>query len=320
MILIINRIFFFILSITIISSCKKKEEVFKEEPQVTMPFKSRFVTSALSETDQFTAKGTSLGIVALKEVSGLALSKVNDNSLWAHNDAGNEKILYLLDKNTGATKAGYFLNGTTNLDWEDIEVGPGPVDGKTYVYLADIGDNNQVYEKRTIYRFEEPAYEPAHNGMIVGWTGTFDVLNFTFPEGPKDSETLLLDHETKDLYVLTKRDLPARLYIYPYPQETGNITQLTLAGTLPIFAPVAGNVSSEGNEILIKNYNSVFYWKHEMGKPLWNTLAKEPFVAPYNPVEPQGEAIGFDSSGGYYTLSEMIGNDDVHLYFYGRIK
>lgn len=315
---IFNNTFFSIIVFSfLLSSCNQKDEVVEEENSEGTPFSSQYTLSDLSESFDFVSEGIPVGLVDLKEASGLAESRMNSNSLWVHNDQGNDNVIYLMDKSSGNIKAAYLLNGIKNKDWEDIEVGPGPDDHKSYIYLADIGDNDGEISKRTVYRFEEPVYDEAQENQIIEWTGIFDALNFTYPEGPRDAETLLLDHQTKDLYLLSKRDIPSRLYLFPYPQNTETITTLQLKGTLPLLLPVAGNVSPTGKEILIKTPGSIFYWKHR-GGALWETLAIHPFIAPYNPVEPQGEAVCFDEKGGYFTVSEKVKDKEVILYYYSK--
>src|SRR5689334_17375888 len=76
----------------------------------------------------------------LEEVSGLAASQQNAPYLWTHNDSGNGPDVFLID-NELKVRLRCTLKGVANRDWEDICVGPGPVTGKSYVYVADIGDN-----------------------------------------------------------------------------------------------------------------------------------------------------------------------------------
>ena len=56
------------------------------------------------------------------------------------------------------------LAGVENRDWEDIAVGPGPDASKSYVYVADIGDNEGQYQYKYIYRFEEPVLNKTQVG------------------------------------------------------------------------------------------------------------------------------------------------------------
>lgn len=41
-------------------------------------------------------------------------------------------------------------------DFEDITIGPGPVPGQDYIFLADIGNNDYWRETLQVYRFPEP--------------------------------------------------------------------------------------------------------------------------------------------------------------------
>src|SRR5690349_18345822 len=94
----------------------------------------------------------------LMEPSGIASSTVNPGMLWTHNDSGNKPEVYLIDQKLNI-KLTCKLKGVINRDWEDIAVGPGPEEGKTYVYVGEIGDNFGMYPFKYIYRFEEPVLE-----------------------------------------------------------------------------------------------------------------------------------------------------------------
>ena len=77
----------------------------------------------------------------LGEVSGMVASRSNPGFFWVHNDSGDEPRIFLIDKELNI-KMTCSLEGATNRDWEDIAIGPGSVDGKNYLYIGDIGDND----------------------------------------------------------------------------------------------------------------------------------------------------------------------------------
>ena len=80
--------------------------------------------------------------------------------------------------------------------------------------------------------------------------------------------------------------------------------------------PVAGDIATNGGEILIKTYKKVYYWQREPGELLNITLSRTPKSLPYT-EEPQGEAIAWTpTTSGYFTLSE--GYNQL-LLFYGRV-
>ena len=71
-----------------------------------------------------------------------------------------------------------------------------------YVYVADIGDNLGIHDYKYIYRFEEPALK---NGAVQMVT-RFDTLVIKLPGEKRDTETLMIDPTTNDLYIVSKRE------------------------------------------------------------------------------------------------------------------
>ena len=89
------------------------------------------------------------------EASGIASSRFNQNILWTHNDSGDENRIFAMDIN-GNHVGEFFLNNVENRDWEDIAIGPGPIEGVDYIFVGDIGDNRSENDIKHIYRFAEP--------------------------------------------------------------------------------------------------------------------------------------------------------------------
>ena len=61
---------------------------------------------------------------------------MNPDLLWVHNDGGDKSRVFLIDKDAHV-KATVWFDKVNHRDWEDMATGPGPVDGKTYVYVAE---------------------------------------------------------------------------------------------------------------------------------------------------------------------------------------
>ncbi len=60
------------------------------------------------------------------------------------------------------TSLGVFrVTGAQARDWEDISIGPGPQRGKSYLYIGDIGDNNEARSEIVVYRVAEPTLTAA---------------------------------------------------------------------------------------------------------------------------------------------------------------
>lgn len=300
-------------------SCKADDDITDEQDywDSFQPFTTNYDTKNLQKTSFFSTTAERRGEVALEETSGLAWSRNNPGFIWAHQDSGNENQLFLLDSQSGEIVATYRVQGTRNRDWEEIEIAPGPLDGRNYLYLGDVGDNEGVYGSYTIYRFEEPRFRESHRGALVELEVQVDELNYRYPGQNHDVEAFMVDPLTKDIYLVTKRDAPAILYVAPFPQPTEKELTVLKAGELPLRAITAATVSEDGREVLIKTYDQVFYWQRQDNKHLVETLSREPLEAPYK-LEAQGEAISFDNQGGYYTLSELRNEIRPVLYYYGR--
>jgi hypothetical protein len=250
----------------------------------------------------------------LKEASGLAASTANPGLLWTHNDSGNPAIVYLIDENL-EIRLECKLAGIKNRDWEDIAVGPGPDPEKRYVYVADIGDNDAKHAVKFIYRFEEPVESDLSEITI----SSFDTISFKLPDGSKDTETILIHPTTGNIYIVSKREMPVHVYELTYPFNTRDTLTADAIISLPLTQIVAGEFSPDGTEVVMKNYDNIYYW-NTGGKPLTAALKTKPEILHYT-KEPQGESLTFNPNGsGFYTLSEKIKGEKSYLYYYARKK
>jgi hypothetical protein len=251
----------------------------------------------------------------LSEVSGLAASAVNPGLLWTQNDSGNPAEVYLVDEKL-QIRLSCSLHGGRNQDWEDIAVGPGPARGKSYVYVADIGDNNSSHGLKHLYRFEEPKVSSAQTSTTIT---KFDTIVFRLEDGKKDTEAIMIDPETGEIYVISKREKP--VYVYRLNGSTSSTDTLVARKMipLPLTQIVSAGISPDGTEIIMKNYDHIYYWERK-GRPVLETLRQEPQMLRYR-EEPQGEAIAFNREGsGFYTLSEKLFGEKVFLYFYQKTR
>lgn len=251
----------------------------------------------------------------LGEVSGLASSIRNPGMLWAHNDKGNRPEVYLIDDKC-EIKGIVVLDGIENRDWEDIAVGPGPDSTKSYVYVGDIGDNDGVHQFKYIYRFEEPLHDSDSDKETIT---DFDTIIFQLPGSRKmDTEALFIDAATRDLFVVTKREQPVHVYQIQSPFTLKDTITAREIASLPLTEIVAADLSSNGHDLIMKNYSHIFYWNNSAGKPLDELLKERPQEIPYQP-EPQGESLAWAwDNSGFYTLSEINKGQKSFLYFYER--
>ena len=245
----------------------------------------------------------------LEEVSGLAASIANSGYFWAHNDSGNPSELFLLNEKAATVKT--FTLQVENRDWEDIALGPGPEENTNYLYVGDIGDNLSRYAVKYIYRLREPSIDAPEEIL------DFDTLIVKLSDEVRDSETLLSDPVSKNLYLVSKQNHHAGLYELSYPFNVDTLIA-ELVCDLPLKHINGGSISPLGNEVLLRNYEHLYYWKKTGNETIVDLLKKPAIELQYDP-EPQGESIAWAQDGsGFFTLSENAKGERAKLYFYKR--
>lgn len=246
----------------------------------------------------------------LGEISGMVASRSNPGLFWVHNDSGDEPRIFLIDTDL-KIKMTCALEGAMNRDWEDIAIGPGPVEGKNYLYIGDIGDNDGGNRYKYIYVLEEPVFDGNTASINVS---EYSKIAVELEGKKKDTETLMIDPTTKDLYLVSKREEPVWLYKIENPSADTTVAKRLFS--LPLTQIVGGDISADGRRVLLKNYEHVYYWFKEPDLTLEELLRKPPFEVPYE-MEPQGEAIAWATDySGFYTLSEKNTGKESYLYFY----
>jgi len=265
----------------------------------------------------------------INEASGLVASRITEGVLWTHNDSGGEPEVYAIS-NEGYILASFRLNGIQhpasknaniiNRDWEDIAIGPGPKDETDYIYVGDIGDNSAIYGTYFIYRIEEPYVEVDQDSSHIT-SNTVETIAYKYEDGARDAETMFVDPNSGDIYIVSKREDSVGVYVLEYPHSTTEVLTAQKVATLPFTSAVGGDISPEGDEIIIKNYLQIFYWTVGEDESIASALKRTPAILPYTP-EPQGEAVCFDPENlGYYTLSEEpLPTLQSSLFFYERIE
>lgn len=239
----------------------------------------------------------------LNEVSGIADSKTVPNHLWGEEDSGNPPQLDLISYD-GTVQKKVYVKGATNHGWEDLALSGSDI------YIGDFGDNDQVRTEYAIYKFLEPQ-------ATADTVYSFEKIRYTYPDGSHDADALLIDPATKDIYIITKRDDPSRIYKISFPYSTTNVNTAISAGQLAYSGVVGAALSPDGTEIIAKTYLALYHYKRK-GQTIEKTLQTTPTVLPYQ-FEPQGEAVAFaNDNSGFFTLSEKGPASSVHLYFYKR--
>lgn len=244
----------------------------------------------------------------IREASGIASSVPLKGFYWTHNDSGNKPEVYLLNSK-GVLVSTIKLEDVSNRDWEDIAEGIGPVKGKSYVYVGDIGDNAGIRKHIRIYRFPEPEKVPGEEETI-----TPDVLTLKFPNGPRDAESLMIDPISKQIYIVSKREKEVSLYkTKQLFFKDGDKVVLEKLINLPYSWVTSGDISKDGHHIVIKTLTTIYYWHRNSNESVEDAMAKPAKELPYV-VEKQGEGITITpNNDGYVTISE---GKNAPIYFY----
>lgn len=248
----------------------------------------------------------------LEEASGLVASMSNPGFYWTHNDGGNPAEVFLIDQKAKIKLVCKFKH-IQNRDWEDIALGAGPEEGKTYIYVGDIGDNKAQYPVKIIYRFVEPVFSDEKEIVI----SDYDTLFVKLPDGVRDSEALTIDPVSKDLFLFSKREDSVRLYQMTYPFLADTIL-LARVAILPFHNINAVDISVDGKEVLAKDYDHIYYWKKEGVESIGELLQKPPIELPYD-KGPQDEAIAWErDASGFLTLGEIVKKHGGELVLHKR--
>jgi hypothetical protein len=239
--------------------------------------------------------------------------------MWLLNDSRNAGILYAVGL-VGERHGAIAVAGIENDDWEDLasyEMG-----GQPYLLIADTGDNLSRKTTRKLHAVEEPAFEAgsAPREVAVAWT-----LEFRFPDGARDCEAVGVDAARGEILLLSKRDLPARLYGLPLPGEDGpaspepvtarfltevfNIPQPTKSdarGRFPLGAwlgrPTSLDVSPDGSAVLVLTYGAAYRFAKQPAEDWGAAFGRRPQRIRLPPV--QGfEAIAFLPGGAGFLVT-----------------
>lgn len=245
---------------------------------------------------------------ALLESSGVAVSRTQSGVLWSHNDSGDGPTLYAMDA-SGRLLAAIQVTGTESLDWEDIAEGPCPPAAldedhtdppPRCLFIADIGDNNNVRDRVSVYVVIEP--RPASTGE---WPQSIAASSFRYryPDGPDDSEALAVDPAGRLIVVSKGRSGAVDIFTLSAEQ----VNDALLSGSVPTAAltlrtrlePSAGigrlvtgaAVSPNGRTLAVRTYNEVYFFDAAAAQPgAWQNTARR---CALGNAEPLGEAVDF---------------------------
>lgn len=251
---------------------------------------------------------------AIKESSGLVASRTTPGMYWTHNDSGDGPYLYAFDEH-GARRGTWRVRGAAARDWEDIAAGPGPQPGVSYLYIGDIGDNQERRAEVIVYRVKEPPIKPgdvASSAERPLVTDDAQDIHLRYPDGAHDAEALLVHPKTGNLYIVTKISFAnCKVYEATAPLHT-EIIRLKLIGELKVpslFGGMitGGDISPDGTRVALCDYVDGY----ELALPNSRTTFAEIWKEALKPFglgkRSQGEAIAYRLDGrAVFVTSEGV--------------
>ena len=241
----------------------------------------------------------------IDEASGLIASRSHQNLFWTHNDSGDISRIFAITQ-SGEHVAELRIKNAFFRDLEDIATSHAGREKKTYLYLADIGDNHKIRSTVSIYRLLEPA-------MVAGKKRVLKVsaekMTYKYEDGPQNAETLLIEQKSGDLLVVSKsKKGESKVYSLGAFKANGFKTAKIIGNLPQLSYATGGDISPDGRLVVIKNLEKALLWQKRAEESVIDSLKRKACLAPIA-KEYQGEAIAFAlDSKGYFTVSEGVGS------------
>ena len=252
----------------------------------------------------------------MKEISGMACSRVTPGYIWEHGDenlGSNRRILAIKPDGTQQMEVKVSTSSDRD-DWEDICT--GTYGGKSYIFIGAIGDNNLAYkDKYYIYYFEEPAITSGSK------TITASEIVFGYPDNQAhNTETLMYDNVEQVFYIATKADGVCSLYSLPFKTDYSGKQTLTkvcdLGNGSKFNLCTGGDITPDGSWMAIKNKKYILLWERQGSESLSATATRRPTQIAAYQEEAQGESLAWEDNFTFYTTSDQ--KKDVPIYKYTR--
>ena len=214
--------------------------------------------------------------------------------VYTNNDSGDAAVVYGVDPRTGRT-----VTRTTYADkvTEDIEdIAPG---SNGSLWAGDTGDNRanrkgvDVYHLDTLADGDHPATR----------------YPLTYPDGPHDAETLLVDPHTQRVYIVSKAVFGGTVYAAPRDLRPGRQNRLRPFARVPGLV-TDGTFFPDGRHVLLRTYGTASVYTFPGFQPVGTVTL---------PSQPQGEGISVSSTGRVLVSSEGVDSDVLRIHLPHRL-
>ncbi len=250
---------------------------------------------------------------AVREASGLAVSRRDPGRLWVVNDSGAGAELHAVGID-GAEQGRVTVSGARNVDWEDLA--SFTRDGKPWLLVADTGDNQARRPECVLYLVEEPE-------LPAGAVRVAREIRFRYAGGPRDCEAVAVDAAGGRILLVSKRTDPPEVHELALdPPAGGGVATTTRVGTLRVAAPAGSllpfgdqptglDIAADGSLAAVVTYHGVFLFARH-GREAWaEAFAREPRLLPAHRLV-QAESVAVAANGAaLFVVSEGRGSPVV---------
>jgi len=265
------------------------------------------------------------------ELSGLAASHLNPGVFWAINDSGNRAELFAVSHSGG--HIGRFGLPERNIDWEDLS--SFQYNGKSWLAIADTGDNLRRRSTSFLYLVEEPSLEASVarstalaqlDGSLVAHTK----IEFSYEDGPQNVESIAVSVEDNLIYLVAKRGAKSSLYQLPlFFGATASQSHRSIAkrvgstsgiswndndswlekrlGSRFLLGPTAMDISADNRLAVIANYRHLYLYRKPAGLRWSEALRGNPEIISSHRMA-QSESVAFSADGDYI----IVGSEGIH--------
>lgn len=301
----------------ILFSCTEKQQSISPTTETPIDTISMGVRCSGRDTTLFSFV-KKLAPLEIVEASGIVTSHAMPGHFWIHDDGGRAN-LYLLNSDGVAIGSARIQSEYGFTDIEDIALYVDPKTNKSYLYIADIGDNNAVRDIKTISVFEEPTAIQLQQSSSIVLQPTISI-RFRYPDGKRDAETIIVDPLNNDVYIVSKREATVGVYQAKAPFVYSEVRTLKKLGTIPYRLITAGDISSKGDQIILRDYEKAYHWNRLPDESIATALSKDARCISII-AEEQGEGICFSGDGeAFFTVSERSKSPQEFIYQYTKKK
>lgn len=259
---------------------------------------------------------------AVREASGMAVSRALPDALWVANDSGNDPVLYAIN-DRGEMIADVGVADVGNRDWEDLAA--FRLDGVPYLLIADVGDNVARRTTCDLVVIRDPLLDRSP-GLLPDAVSPAWTVTYRYPDGPRDCEAVAVDADRNQVLLLSKRNDPPELYTVPLRPDSVDVVVAERVGEAPsIPPPTAGDLLqpygrfrsqptgmdflNAGRDLVVLTYKDAYLYRRADRENWSEVMARPPSVIrlphPDTGVLPIREAVAVDpATGAIYVTSE----------------